>query len=321
MTISVTVVADSVSREGKRITTLQLRYPRFIHAEFMTHRVFSRNASSSRAIPVKRIIEDIMTDPAIPIHWGKNIPGMQAHEQIDEQVAIGSMAAYPDGIALIEDAEVSKETAWLFARDQVIKVAQAFDNAGYHKQIVNRLLEPWSHINVLVTATDFANFSHLRSHPDAQPEIRILSDKMKLAMQQSKPMIMDPGQWHMPYIRSSDVTAIYHHLKYGRITLDEPKPREVVELALKVSVARCARVSYLTHGGRETEIQEDLLLYQRLLGSSPLHASPAEHQATPDAMTGPQTIGGAVWDNPDRQGNFVGWIQYRKTLPFEAVNG
>lgn len=311
MTISVTVVADSISREGKRITTLQLRYPRFIHAEFMTHRVFSRNASSSRAIPVKRIIEDIMTDPAIPIHWGKNIPGMQAHEQIDEPVHHADPEYRP----------MTKEQAWLAARDETIQFAQAFDNAGYHKQIVNRLLEPWSHINVLVTATDFANFFHLRSHPDAQPEIRILSDKMKLAMQQSKPMIMDPGQWHMPYIRPADVTAIYHHLKYGRITRDEPKPQEVTELALKVSVARCARVSYLTHGGRETKIEEDLLLYQRLLGSTPLHASPAEHQATPDAMTGPQTIGGAVWDNPDRHGNFVGWIQYRKTLPFEAVNG
>lgn len=312
MTISVTVVADSISREGKRITTLQLRYPRFIHAEFMTHRVFSRNASSSRAIPVKRIIEDIMTDPAIPMHWGKNIPGMQAHEQIDEPIHHADPEYRP----------MTKEQAWLAARDEIIQFAQAFDNAGYHKQIVNRLLEPWSHINVLVTATDFANFFHLRSHPDAQPEIRILSDKMKLAMQQSKPMIMDPGQWHMPYIRPADVTAIYHHLKYGRITRDEPKPQEVTELALKVSVARCARVSYLTHGGRETKIEEDLLLYQRLLGSTPLHASPAEHQASPDQLVLVDRItGDNLWANPDRHGNFVGWIQYRKTLPFEAVNG
>ena len=199
MTISVKVIADSINEQGNRLTTLQLRYPRFIHAELMTHRKFSRNASSSRAIPVKRIIADIQEDPAIPMHWGKNIPGMQAKDQIDEPVLIPVLVDLD-----VSHSDVSKEQAWLIARDRVIRIAEGFDNAGYHKQIVNRLLEPWSHINVLVTATEFKNFFHLRSHEDAQPEIRILSDMMRLEMEKSQPVLLDPGEWHLPYIRPQD---------------------------------------------------------------------------------------------------------------------
>lgn len=315
MTISVKVIADSINEHGYRITTLQLRYPRFIHAELMTHRVFSRNASSSRAIPVKRIIEDIQNDPAIPMHWGKNIPGMQAHEQIDEPVLIPVLADLDNN-----HVSVSKEQAWLIARDRVIAVAQAFDNAGYHKQIVNRLLEPWSHINVLVTSTEFANFFHLRDHEDAQPEIRELAQAMKIAMSHCKAQLLKPGEWHLPYITTHDITDIYQYLKYGRITRDEPNMEETMGIALKVSVARCARVSYLTHGGRQTKIDEDLKLYDRLLGSQPLHASPAEHQATPDSMSYSYRTD-ALWDNESLHGNFTGWIQYRKTLPFECIPG
>lgn len=141
MTISAIVIADTISPAGKRITTLQLRYPRMVHSEFMTHRVFSRNASSSRAIPVERLIEDVLRDTAMPIHWGKNQPGMQARKKHDAPV-------------LLDGTFVSNENAWLAARDQAIEAARAFTKAGYHKQIVNRLLEPFAHINVVVTATE-----------------------------------------------------------------------------------------------------------------------------------------------------------------------
>ncbi|WAK44973.1 putative flavin dependent thymidylate synthase [Erwinia phage Fifi067] len=315
MTISAQVIADSIAN-GVRITTLQLRYPRFIHAEVMTHRVFSRNASSSRAIPVKKIIADIINDPAIPMHWGKNIPGMQAHEQIDEPVQLPVLTDLNQSLV-----GVSKEQAWLIARDRVIKVAEGFDNAGYHKQIVNRLLEPWSHINVLVTATDFANFFHLRDHADAQPEIRELAQKMKVAMSQSKQTELASGDWHVPYVTAADMVAIRNELKYNRITRDEPSVKEMMDMALKVSVARCARVSYLTHSGRETKLDEDLKLYNRLLGSAPLHASPAEHQATPDTKSYSTDYGGELWDNESLHGNFRGWIQFRKTLPGETYPG
>lgn len=315
MTISVKVIADSINAQGNRITTLQLRYPRFIHAEFMTHRKFSRNASSSRAIPVKRIIADIQEDPAVPMHWGKNIPGMQAHDQIDEKVDIGNGVLGGNFFS-----PVAKEEAWLLARDACIQVATSFDNAGYHKQIVNRLLEPWSHINVLVTATEFKNFFHLRSHEDAQPEIRILSDMMRLEMEKSQPVLLDPGEWHLPYIRPQDWETAREFAKAGRITRDEPTPEEIERLLLKVSVARCARVSYLLHSGRETTVEEDLTLCTKLLGSAPLHASPAEHQATPDGVVA-ESYGVIAWANKALHGNFTGWNQYRKTLPFENVPG
>ena len=310
MTITVKIIADSVAPSGKRLTTMLLRYPRFIHAELMTHRTFSRNASSSRAIPVKKIIADIMADPAMPMHWGKNIPGMQAHEQIDEPINIGNGVLGGNYFSSIE-----KKKAWLLARDACIQTAIAFDNAGYHKQIVNRLLEPWSHISVLVTATEWNNFFHLRCHEDAQPEIRILADMMKLEMLNSTPNKLVPGQWHMPFITPDDVINVQNILKTNRITRDEPKASEVTELLLHISTARCARTSYLLHDGTTPDIQKDLGLFERLVGSQPLHASPTEHQATPDE----QIDDG--WLNEDLHGNFNGWIQFRKSLPGEFYPG
>ena len=310
MTITVKIIADSVAPSGKRLTTMLLRYPRFIHAELMTHRTFSRNASSSRAIPVKRIIADIQNDPAIPIHWGKNIPGMQAHEQIDEPVVIDMHDREGDF-----PAAFNKEAAWLIARDRVIEIAQAFDNAGYHKQIVNRLLEPWSHISVLVTATEWNNFFHLRCHEDAQPEIHILADMMKLEMLNSTPNKLVPGQWHLPFITPDDVVNVHNSLKFNRITRDEPKASEMTELLLRISTARCARTSYLLHDGTTPDIQKDLGLYERLVGSQPLHASPTEHQATPDELIDD------MWLNEDLHGNFSGWIQFRKSITGEFYPG
>lgn len=258
MTTSAIVIADTQSPAGKRITTLQLRYPRFIHPEFMTHRVFSRNASSSRAIPVERLIEDVLRDTAMPLHWGKNQPGMQARKEHDAPV-------------LLDGTFVSNENAWLAARDHAIEVARAFTKAGYHKQLVNRLLEPFAHINVVVTSTEWDNFFKLRIHEDAQPEIFNLAAEMKLAMDNSRP---ENRYWHMPYATG------------------ETDP--------KVSAARCARVSYLTHEGKPPNREADLALAERLLADH--HLSPFEHQAH--------------WlPNPEyASGNFRGWQQFRQTL-------
>lgn len=277
MTISATIIADSVSTEDKRITTLQLRYPRFIHAEFMTHRVFSRNASSSRAIPVERLIQDILDDTAMPLHWGKNQPGMQAREEHRAPVRI---PAQPDTF-MLEDA--TREKAWFAARDAAVRQARLFDDAGYHKQIVNRLLEPFSHINVVVTATEWDNFFALRDHPDAQPEIQVLARAIKQAMKASIPTRLKNNDWHLPYITEED--------RVGG-TVDD---------LIKASVARCARVSYLTHDGRKTSLKEDITLHDKLVVAEPLHASPAEHQAI--------AIGAK-----EQERNFVGWRQYRVLL-------
>src|SRR5271155_3746289 len=140
-TCSVTVIEDSVSQIGRtRLCTLQLRYPRWIHAEFMTHRVFSRNAASSRAIPVKKLVQDVMDDPFVPLFWGKNQKGMQAGEEHNDPVLLDGVPNYWNF-----DEPFSREKAWLIARDRAVEIATALAKAGYHKQLVNRLLEPFTH--------------------------------------------------------------------------------------------------------------------------------------------------------------------------------
>lgn len=328
MTIEATIVADSISPAGIRLTTFQLRYPRFIHAEELTHRILettpecviyesipdglmydpnlSRNASSSRAIPVNRMIEDLRRDPAMPIYWGSNKPGMQAGEELSDDDTDPQWRGM--------SARAGAKTIWLRAMEEAIASAEELIKLGLHKQIANRLLEPWAHINVVVTATDYENFFTLRRHKDAQPEIKLLADLMHERMAESNPRPLVPGKWHLPYVTPGDWTDI-------RLEVNDDMEK-ATELCRKVSVARCARVSYLTHDGRRTKVEEDLTLYERLVGAQPLHASPAEHQATPDEME-PFTEGDYRSDfrNPDSHGNFHGWIQYRKTLPGEFVAG
>jgi len=310
MTIEAKIILDSISQEEIRLTTFQLRYPRFIHAELMTHRVFSRNASSSRAIPVARMIEDLRRDPAMPIYWGSNKSGMQAGEELSE-----------------DEIDACKIT-WFDAMHNSIKYAEELIESGLHKQISNRILEPWAHINVVVTATEYENFFALRSHPDAQPEIKVLSDLMQEARANSTPKLLLPGEWHLPYITKEDWSTARFLAKKDRITRDEPMYDELVEPLKLVSVARCARVSYLTHDGRQTTVEEDLALADKLIVATPLHASPAEHQATPDewydfaktSYGGPASSDGS-WGKSHLHGNLRGWIQYRKTLPNEYVQG
>lgn len=316
MTITAKIIADSISPQDIRLTTMQLRYPRFIHAEFMTHRVFSRNASSSRAVPVSKLIEDIEREPATPIHWGRNQKGMQARDE------------------LTGNALAIAKLAWDDARIEAVIHAQRLHEAGAHKQIVNRILEPFSHINVVVTATEWANFFALRRHEDAQPEIKALADAMWEAMQANTPETLTPGQWHLPYTLPGDYEYVCQHLCQGRITRDLPSHEEIMSLLRKISVSRCARTSYLTHEGRHSTVEEDLALYDRIIGHTPMHASPAEHQATPDETQHAAELEsfdrhagtGRVhfkeeWKHPEQHGNLRGWRQYRKMLPNECVEG
>ena len=330
LSISALVVADSISPAGVRITTMQLRYPRFIHAELMTHRVFSRNASSSRAVPVKRVIEALKEDTAMPLHWGKNQTGMQAREEWNAPVHL------PGGWTATSTA------AWNVARDRAIEVAEAFDAAGYHKQIVNRLLEPFSHINVLVTSTYWANWDALRAHPDAQPEIQMLAQAMIQARAKSKPKLLHPGEWHLPYVSEEDRHRALSRVMFASIGYDEEvldelrgcltfRPslielRKAEELMIKLSIARCASVSYKTVDGQEMTFDRAIALSDKLLASAPLHASPAEHQATPDDITWWGRLlnrvfdTDAFWSGRKQWGNFHGWCQYRKTLAGEFVS-
>ena len=303
MTISAKVIADSVNAHGIRLTTMELKYPRFVHAEFMTHRVFSRNASSSRAIPIEKMIQAVRNEPAMPIHWGKNQKGMQAGEEFTG-----------------EDREQAIQR-WLSARDIAVASAEHLHALGLHKQIVNRVLEPFSHITVVVTATEWGNFLHLRDHPDAQPEIAQLALLVRKELEVSEPTRLHKGDWHLPYVDLNvDYPVVERLLQVGRITRDMPKPTEVYSVLVKLSTARCARVSYLTHDGNTPVIDEDIKLYERLVGGNPLHASPTEHQATPDTWNKGDFEGyGAGWDYPHLHGNLTGWQQHRKFLPGENV--
>ncbi|AQU86181.1 hypothetical protein B0W47_00495 [Komagataeibacter nataicola] len=296
MTIEATSILASVDAAGKRIDTLLLRYPRFIHAEELTHRIIetqpeclfyeaisdglmycedlSRNASSSRAIPVLRMISDIERDPVEPSFWGANQAGMQAKQELT-------------GAAL----QAAKDR-WSMAFRDMTEHAKALAHIGAHKQIVNRILEPFAHINVVVTATEWDNFFALRDHEDAQPEIRALAKAMKIAMLAAPVQYLDLGQWHLPFVSTDE-------MREHQGLMDPTGNLRVV------SAARCARTSYLTHDGRKSSLSEDIALGERLTKSRPFHASPFEHQATPYVLG---------FHNETDQRNFRGWVQNRALM-------
>ena len=286
MTISVKIICDS-RYGGDRLTTMELKYPRFIHAEFMTHRVFTRNASSSRAIPIQRQIDMIKEDTAMPIHWGKNQSGMQAHEELTGQELLDA------------------QSLWLAARDDAIENAEHLLRVGAHKQIVNRILEPFSHITVLVTSDSWGNFFALRDHEDAQPEIRELARVMKAAMETSTPKSLGLGEWHLPYLDDEDLANINNHMAESSITRHKPNKWDVYMMACAVSAARCARVSYLTHDKKRPTLEEDMNLFYRLAHANPPHMSPCEHQAHPC--------------REPSEGNFRRWSQFRHTIQGNTV--
>lgn len=290
--ITATIIKDSISEFGDRITTFELEYPRFIHGELMTHRMFSRNAMSSRAVPVSKMIEQVRTNPAMPIHWGKNQAGMQAKE---EHSNIGAC-----------------QESWGVAAESVADVAEVWSEEGLHKQVVNRILEPFQMMKTIVTATEYGNFFNLRCHADAQPEIHELADLMLDCMNESEPVILKAGEWHTPYVdnfRASDGDAILeYHVNNIGVNLEE---------ALKVSASCCAQVSYRL---LDNSVEKAIMIYDKLIESKPIHASPFEHQAK--VMQRP-TRGSFDWDagttHEDRlgyrwSGNFKGWIQYRQLL-------
>jgi thymidylate synthase ThyX len=256
MMITAKIIADSVY--DTRITTFELEYPRFIHSELMTHRAFSRNAASSRAIPVAKMLDLIMDNPAMPVHWGKNQAGMQADIEVEN----------PD----------LARSLWMRARDRAALIAREMIELGVHKQVANRLLEPFQHIKVVLTATELENFFNLRAHKDAQPEIQMLAVEMREAMKLSTPRQLNIGEWHLPYV-NADMIA-----NFG------------LEACKKISASCCAQVSYRL---LDDSLDKALDVYQRLVEAKPIHASPFEHQATPDATA---------------KNNFLGWRQLRQDI-------
>jgi thymidylate synthase ThyX len=273
---SLNTSATETKTTQSQLITMQLTFPRVILAEFNTHRKFSRNAASSRAIPITKMIKDVKEGPFIPIHWGKNQKGMQAESELTYN----------------QKNECWAE--WLSARDSVLDSVEYLSELGLHKQIANRLLEPWMWVTVIATGDMGAwnNFFALRCHPDAEPHIQKIAYIAQNLIKISPPKLLKHGEWHLPLIGFDGDEGL------------------TTEEKIKVSVGRCARVSYLTHAGVR-DPQADIELHDRLQQSK--HFSPFEHVAQAILHDDPKFKG--------MSGNFSGsWLQYRKTLVNEYQN-
>jgi thymidylate synthase ThyX len=284
MKIKASIIADSYNPcLDSRVTTFELEYPRIIHAELLTHRLFSRNSASSRAIPVSKVIDMVEQNPAMPVHWGKNQPGMQAKEEI-------------------QDTEAAR-LLWIAAAKSAVAHARVMQDIGLHKQVINRILEPYQWMKVVLTATEFNNWFWLRNHPDADPTIKALAEVMIDAYLNSIPNHLKPSQWHMPYVRTetSDVSQAFFDEGNNEITLEQ---------ALKLSSSCCAQVSYRKN---DTSIDKAEVIYDKLIKSEPCHASPTEHQCQAilnfEGVTHVDKFGNA-WS-----GNLRGWVQHRQLIP------
>lgn len=287
MTISAKILLHTKSAiTGAEAITWELEYPRFIHAELMTHRVFSRNAASSRAIPVNNNLAMIRENPAMPVHWGKNQPGMQAKEELTG-----------DDLEYVQNQ-------WYRAANMACDMAFNMNNVGAHKQIVNRIVEPFVHMKVIVTSTERRNWYELRYHEDAQPEIFELAKLMRHAEDCSKPILLYGGQWHLPYINYSfDTDGIIYSSGLETLSITD---------ARKISASLCAQVSYRK---ADESLEKAIAVYDRLIKSKPLHASPFEHQLKVE-KEGFEYPG---WTHIDRNddywsGNIRGYVQYRQLL-------
>lgn len=281
------IICDSVSPAGQRLTTFEAVFPRIILAEVNTHRMLSRNSASSRAIPVEKMIQRVQEDPYVPTHWGKNQRGMRADEDLSE------------------DKQVGARDYWRMSLREAVQGAVNLSNLGVHKQITNRLLEPFMWHMAIITATEWTNFFHLRDSKDAHPDFRDLAHAMRELHRKSEPRRLEYGQWHLPLV-------------------DEPitengVPSVINARRCKISVGRCARVSYLTHDGKR-DPQADIDLCDRLLVAG--HLSPTEHVARPmtkDEMNhySVDSLGLKPGLPVPFCGNFRGWVQFRKEIPHE----
>lgn len=361
MSYSAKILLDSVSETGKRLTTFEITLPRIVLSEFNTHRVFSRNSASSRAIPFAKQLSYVISEPFIPDLFPINGKGMQPQEYYD-----------PESKEHLYATDV-----WLSARDSMVKYTEmltgklpaALIDSGsdlrsdkevflnVHKQIANRLLEPFLWHKILVTSTEWNNFFKLRTHTDAQREIRTIADLMYDAYhysQRNRHEYIDHhnfcldcnknenhvihniqqklriGEWHCPlvYKNNSEALAISEYLSIYCPTIDTEElwTKQYEEIEKKISVARCARISYLTHDGKR-DILKDLELFERLRASG--HWSPFEHVATPYFNNIGKEAAGKLNDIFElgktdlkgflnlRSGNFIGWKQMRKEFSDE----
>jgi thymidylate synthase ThyX len=267
--IEASIILDSIGRNeaAPRLTTWMLTLPRNVLAELNTHRAFSRNAASSRAVPVMKKLRAVLADPFIPHFWGLNQKGMQAYKE-----ATGLRRSLARAV-------------WGCACLSAVAFAWVLHKLGLHKQIVNRLVEPFSYVTVLLTSTQkgLENFFTLRIHKDAEPHMRILAKKMLDLYNASVPQMLNPGEWHIPFMESS--AGIGH------------------DIGIKVAVARAARLSYEDFDG-EIDLDKDVRLHNALMEDG--HWSPFEHIAQVPEKDDYETS------------NLLGWSQLRKKYPNEC---
>lgn len=297
---SAIILKDSINKQGDRLTTFRLTYPRIILAELNTHRVYSKNTSSSRAIPVKDNIERIRNDPFIPGQWVKNARGMFSLDYIDNNLE-----------------EIMR--LWLEANYIMGDIGKNLAEYELHKQYANRLLEPFMYVDTILTGTDFNNFFYLRTAEDAQPEIQELANCMYEVYSESTPDLLYYGEWHVPYIdtiREND--SLTYSINDQIIDIDT---------AIKIAISCCGQVSYRK---LNTTIEKALEIYAKFMNNSRLHASPLEHVATPfsdleyeSRIKVRDLLQVELGDNISSfdlekilyKRNFKGWTQYRTLIP------
>ena len=287
MSITAKIICDSISPQGIRITSFEVEFHRWILAEVNTHRVLSKNYRSSRAVPVAKLIQEVRENPAMPVKWLMNKPGMVATEPMS-----------------LDEMRWAR-AAWLRAAEYAAGSAECLLGDGLHKQWVNRLLEPFLFAHGVITATDWNNFFALRRAPDAQPEFEVLANAMHDAMQASIPELLRSGEWHLPYVLPTEIA------EHGGLA-------DPYGILRKFSTARVARVSVKPFDGENIDPVKDHKLHNQLFTMK--HMSPFEHQATPDRCYNHDTYN-ERWGNKNQWGNFRSWCQYRKTLAGECVPG
>lgn len=329
--IKAVVIAHSKSAvNGKEIITFELEFPRLILAEFNTHNALSKNASSSRAIPVAKMLEQVRNNPAMPVRFGKKNKGMQDAGEHGGYVELWN--------EYMEDYEsYCAEDAWRQAAESAAEYAEQFDKAGYAKQICNRLVEPFQMMKVVMTATELNNFIWLRDHPAADPTIEALAKAINKAKKSSTPVILEPGDWHTPYFEKGFWKKDWVHAYSG----DGWTKQYTLEDALAISASCCAQVSFRS---LDDSIEKAYSVVEKLnLGGKdgePVHASPLEHQATPiqetqyedlsrkpavnemgDTDTWEKGITHMDRDETFCSGNLKDWIQHRQLIPNNVKRG
>ena len=308
------IIQYSKNEEGKEIITYSLKYGLIVHAEMLRHRLLTNNVKSNRAVSMKQIRNEVLKDPYVPVKFGKQQKGMVASSEAD-----------------FKNAGVCR-WLWKSARYPAVFIHWTLEKLGLHKEITNRVLNPWQWVRETLTATEFDNFYHLRLHKDAQTDIQVIAKAMleaKNEYPESDIVILKEGEYHVPYVKRSRNTPD------GKLVyLDNDMSILTPQEAIEASCARCARSSYDNHDGTKAlyhkthngKGRSDKEIYQDLVNSNPVHGSCAEHQATPMKIPYNEhwfTDGSIGWKDGvthvDKNGyywsgNFKGFVQYRQTL-------